>query len=218
MDAQGQFGFERVFDSHGREFVYGPQYAISLPLSFVLLNVPPESHATWYTTASVNSGYLEFKPHAEEKVISVCQMHRAVFTAHCLEDVNNEVDGDVKFQIKDLPTRDDFYPALHRMIKHKLKWGPHYQFYGRATFETGVAEWTKRVMSDFGDILHKAKIYVAVAISQYPYECCPNIWRAFCELWGPLCNTFHHGNGEMGISLYDMKVICELPILGDFPK
>ncbi|CAL8119137.1 unnamed protein product [Prunus armeniaca] len=216
MDAQGQFGFERVFDSQGREFVSSPQYARSLPLSSVQLNVPPESRATWYTTSFVNSGYLEFKPHAEDKVISVCQMHRVVFTTHCLEDVNNEVDGDMKFQVKDLPTRDDFYPALHGMIKHKLEWGPQYQFYGRATFETGVAEWTKRVMSDFGDILHKEKIYGVVGISRYPYECCPNIWRAFCELcWGPLCNTFHHGNGEMGISLYDMKGICGLPILGD---
>ncbi|CAB4314116.1 unnamed protein product [Prunus armeniaca] len=215
-DAQGQFGFERVFDSQGREFVSSPQYARSLPLSSVQLNVPPESRATWYTTSFVNSGYLEFKPHAEDKVISVCQMHRVVFTTHCLEDVNNEVDGDMKFQVKDLPTRDDFYPALHGMIKHKLEWGPQYQFYGRATFETGVAEWTKRVMSDFGDILHKEKIYGVVGISRYPYECCPNIWRAFCELcWGPLCNTFHHGNGEMGISLYDMKGICGLPILGD---
>ncbi|CAB4268593.1 unnamed protein product [Prunus armeniaca] len=55
---------------------------------------------------------------------------------------------------------------------------------------------------------------ISVTISCYSYHCCSNVWRAFCELWGPLSNTFHHGNGEMGISLYDLKVIGGLPILG----
>ncbi|KAM6559054.1 hypothetical protein CsatA_028293 [Cannabis sativa] len=41
-----------------------------------------------------------------------------------------------------------------------------------------------------------------------------HVWQAFAELWGPLPNTFHHSSGEMGISLYDLKVIGSLPILG----
>ncbi|CAL8999685.1 unnamed protein product [Prunus brigantina] len=53
-----------------------------------------------------------------------------------------------------------------------------------------------------------------VAVSRYSHDCCSNVRRAFCELWGPLSNTFHHGNGEMSISLYDLKVIGGLPILG----
>lgn len=42
-----------------------------------------------------------------------------------------------------------------------------------------------------------------------------DVWRAFCELWGPLTNTLHHGGGEMGISLNDLKQIGGLPILGE---
>ena len=48
----------------------------------------------------------------------------------------------------------------------------------------------------------------------YPYGYSSNVWKAFCELWGPLTNTFHQGSGEMSISLYDLKVIGGLPILG----
>lgn len=40
------------------------------------------------------------------------------------------------------------------------------------------------------------------------------LWRAFCELWGPLSNTLHYADGEMSISLYDLKVIGGLPISG----
>ncbi|KAJ8436144.1 hypothetical protein Cgig2_033639 [Carnegiea gigantea] len=41
-----------------------------------------------------------------------------------------------------------------------------------------------------------------------------NVWRAFCELWGPLTNTLHHGAGEVSISLYDLERVGGLPILG----
>ncbi|KAJ8425005.1 hypothetical protein Cgig2_025384 [Carnegiea gigantea] len=34
-------------------------------------------------------------------------------------------------------------------------------------------------------------------------------------LTGPLTNTLHHGAGEVGISLYDLEWVGDLPILGD---
>ena len=42
-----------------------------------------------------------------------------------------------------------------------------------------------------------------------------DVWRAFCELWGPLTNTLHHSAGEVGVYLYDLEKISGLPILGD---
>jgi len=78
----------------------------------------------------------------------------------------------------------------------------------------GVIEWTEYILKYFKHTLSSADIYGAVGISYYPYHFDRNVWRAFCELWGPLTNTLHHGAGEVGISLYDLEKIGGLPILG----
>ncbi|KAJ8431103.1 LOW QUALITY PROTEIN: hypothetical protein Cgig2_027410 [Carnegiea gigantea] len=48
----------------------------------------------------------------------------------------------------------------------------------------GVMEWIKRVL---------AGIFGAIGIYPFSYHFETNVWRAFCELWGPLTNTLHHG-------------------------
>ena len=65
----------------------------------------------------------------------------------------------------------------------------------------------------FEEPLKQASIIGAVGISQFPYHFDANVWRAFCELGGPLTNTLHHGAGEIGISFYDLEWIGGLPIL-----
>ncbi|KAJ8439010.1 hypothetical protein Cgig2_028456 [Carnegiea gigantea] len=76
-------------------------------------------------------------------------------------------------------------------------------------------EWTKRVLTRFEETLKQVGIFGAVGVSQFPYHFDANVWRAFCELWGPLTNTLHHGAGEVSISLYDLERVGGLPILGD---
>ncbi|KAJ8431097.1 hypothetical protein Cgig2_007513 [Carnegiea gigantea] len=66
---------------------------------------------------------------------------------------------------------------------------------------------------EFYPALH-AGIFGAVGVSQFPYHFNTNVWRAFCELWGPLTNTLRHGTGEVGISFYDLERIGGLPVLG----
>ncbi|KAJ8434749.1 hypothetical protein Cgig2_001952 [Carnegiea gigantea] len=58
-------------------------------------------------------------------------------------------------------------------------------------------------------------MFGAVGVSQFPYYFDANVWRTFCELWGPLTNTLHHDADEVGISLYDLKWVGGLPILRD---
>ena len=78
---------------------------------------------------------------------------------------------------------------------------------------TGVMEWTKRVLVCFKEPLKQVGIFGAVGVFQFPHHFDANVQRAFCELWGPLTNTLHHGAGEVGISLYDLGRIGGLPIL-----
>jgi len=78
---------------------------------------------------------------------------------------------------------------------------------------TGVMEWTKRVLVRFEEPLKQASIFGAVGVSQFSYHFDAHVWRAFCELWGPLTNTLQHGAGEVRISIYDLERIGGLPIL-----
>ncbi|CAL9026469.1 unnamed protein product [Prunus brigantina] len=209
MNAHGNLRQEHALDARGEAITAGPEYMRSFPINSINLSFPPESRVTWFSIDQVNSGHFRFNPHEEDRVIQVSQAQGAYFQAHCLTKVNNLLDGDKEF----LP-RDEFYPAMHKMLREQIAWESNFRFYGRATFQPFVMEWTETILHNFGDILHQAGIFGAVAVSRYSYDCCSNVWRAFCELWGPLSNTFHHGNGEMSISLYDLKVIGGLPILG----
>ena len=65
----------------------------------------------------------------------------------------------------------------------------------------------------FEEPLKQADIFCVVGISQFPYHFDANVWRTFYKLWGPLTNTFHHGVGEVDISLHDLEWIGGLPTL-----
>jgi hypothetical protein len=184
------------------------EYKRSLPLSSILVDVSPNDKITLVSEVSVNSGFLTFSQDSEDQVIKTCRTYGAKFRAHTLEKVNNDEDGDI-FNFE-----ENFYPVLHKMLSNKQDWTTYLRFRGRATFELGVIEWTKSILDKFGNSLDRAGIFGAVGVSCYPYHYCVNTWRAFLELWGPLTNTLHHGNGEMSVSLHDLKVIGGLPIVG----
>lgn len=209
MDSSGKLCVERAPGIRGQESNVGPVYKRSLPLSSIKLTMSLESRPTWVVRVTVRSGYLKFNPYADDGVITSCPSYGSPFEAFTLETVNNEEYGDDKMQVG-----EDFYPILHRMLKDKRDWDKRFDFHGLATFETGVLEWTRAILDTFANTLHNAGIYGGVAVSRYPYEYNRNVWRAFCELWGPLSNTLHYADGEMSISLYDLKVIGGLPIYG----
>ncbi|KAJ8430067.1 hypothetical protein Cgig2_028779 [Carnegiea gigantea] len=70
-------------------------------------------------------------------------------------------------------------------------------------------------LTHFEESLKQVGIFGAVGVSQFSYHFDANVWWAFCELWGLLTNTLHHGVGEIGISLYTLEWIGGLPILRD---
>lgn len=208
MDATGRIRAERALDTHGKVLEEGLEYTRSSLLSSVPVHVPSNSRVTWVTEVEVHSGYLTFNQSSEDQVIKTCRAYGARFRAHTLEKVNNDADGD------SFTFQENFYPVLYKMLEDKQDWKPSLHFKGLATFELGTIEWTDSMMNKYGDVLKNAEIFGAVGVSRFPYHFCPNSWKAFCELWGPLTNTLHHGNGEMGISLHDLKLIGGLPILG----
>ncbi|RXH71394.1 hypothetical protein DVH24_018749 [Malus domestica] len=62
-------------------------------------------------------------------------------------------------------------------------------------------------------------VILNIEVSPIFFMACWNGQKSFCMILktcclNPLSNTLHDGNGEIGISLYDMKTIGGLPILG----
>ncbi|KAJ8430480.1 LOW QUALITY PROTEIN: hypothetical protein Cgig2_021726 [Carnegiea gigantea] len=82
------------------------------------------------------------------------------------------------------PANNELFLALHRLLTERRNW---------EIFETGWHIWCCWCILIF-----------------IPFD--TDVWRAFCEVWGPLTNTLHHGAGEGGVSLYEAE--CGLPIPG----
>ncbi|KAJ8427015.1 LOW QUALITY PROTEIN: hypothetical protein Cgig2_013333 [Carnegiea gigantea] len=76
-------------------------------------------------------------------------------------------------------------------------------------------EWVVYILTEFKGKLKQPGIFGAVGVSQFPYHFNCDVWRAFCELWGPLTITLHHGVGEIGICLYDIERISGLSVISD---
>ncbi|KAJ8423893.1 hypothetical protein Cgig2_006230 [Carnegiea gigantea] len=203
-------GNERAPLENGQECGYGPYYRRSSSLRS--LNAISSSSLTSILVRKVRvkQGTLRYRRNDENKCVDVSKDYENYFNATVLEKVNTERRGPEIY-----PIEEEFYPALYRLLAARRNWGPTFQFRGRSTFMLGVMEWTKRVLTRFEEPLQQAGIFGAVGVSQFPYHFDANVWRAFCELWGPLTNTLHHGAGEVGISLYDLERVGGLPILGD---
>lgn len=73
----------------------------------------------------MSSGHFKFNPHEEDRVIQVSQARCAYFQAHRLAKVNNSLDGDKEF----LP-KDEFYLALHKMLREQIAWESNFKFHG----------------------------------------------------------------------------------------
>ena len=62
--------------------------------------------------------------------------------------------------------------------------------------------------------LKDAKIYNVVYESPFYHDCNTNTMQSFCEAWFPTINTLLTSVGELSIPIWDLHVICGLPISG----
>ncbi|XP_074296676.1 uncharacterized protein LOC141627109 [Silene latifolia] len=76
-------------------------------------------------------------------------------------------------------------------------------------------EWTEDVLARSIDILSTASIRQAVYASVYSYAKDLHIMCAFFEGWCPGTNTFHTVEGEFFISLWDLKKLGGLLVVGE---
>ncbi|KAJ8426818.1 hypothetical protein Cgig2_022599 [Carnegiea gigantea] len=137
----------------------------------------------------IKQGTLHYHQDDQNKCVDVSKDYENYFNATVFEKVDTERCGGEGY-----PAEDQFYPALHRLLTRRRNWGP-LNFYDKKP-------------------LKQAGIFDVVGAYQFSHHFDANIWRAFCELWGPLTNTLHHRLGEVGISLYDLERIGGLPVLG----
>jgi len=208
MDVYGEICSERAPDNRGGEVDFGLKYCRSVSLSEITASTDLKHHAILTTTCKVPCGDLRYKFSSETKAVQHLQQHGPIFNGKFLGEVNNDDDGDCRFV-----ATSEFYPGLFYNLRDK-KMSEKFNFRGRACFQLSLMEWTEHILIHNRTILRNANIYGAVDVSRFPYALNANVWRAFVELWGPQTNTFHHSGGEMGISLYDLKRIGGLTILG----
>ncbi|KAJ8426999.1 LOW QUALITY PROTEIN: hypothetical protein Cgig2_028204 [Carnegiea gigantea] len=177
----GTLGNERTPLQNGRECDYGPYYR-----SLQSLNVIPSSTLTSILVEKVRvkQGTLRSRRNDEKKCVDVSEDYENYFNATVLEKVNTKHRGQETYLAD-----EEFYPTLYRLLTGRSNWGLTFQFRGCST------------------VIIRVSIFGVVGVSQFLYHFDTNVWWGFCELWGPLTNSFHRSAGELGISLHDLERI-----------
>nr|GMC53081.1 ABC transporter G family member 11 [Ipomoea batatas] len=107
-------------------------------------------------------------------------------------------------------------PTLgRRILEGKASWNLHPSFKGEFNFTKGYWEWTEVILSRHRNLLEAVTIYDGIYASLFTYDHSTHIIQAFCEAWCPKTNSLLTSTGELSISLWDIHVLCGLPISGD---
>nr|GMD01357.1 ABC transporter G family member 11 [Ipomoea batatas] len=107
-------------------------------------------------------------------------------------------------------------PTLgRRILEGKASWNQHPSFKGEFSFTKGYWEWTEVILSRHRNLLEAVTIYDGIYASLFTYDHSTYIVQAFCEAWCPKTNSLLTSAGELSISLWDIHVLCGLPISGD---
>ncbi|KAL2497193.1 PMD domain-containing protein [Abeliophyllum distichum] len=102
-----------------------------------------------------------------------------------------------------------------RINQREIKWGSALSSRGEAPYLSKFWEWSvwihkllvKRNLPDLASAVYSAT---------KDYSRPNSVYRALCEVWCPDTNTFITINGEIGISLWDIREITGLSIRGDY--
>ncbi|KAF8364789.1 hypothetical protein HHK36_033235 [Tetracentron sinense] len=104
----------------------------------------------------------------------------------------------------------------HRITNQETNWRGDFPLQGKMFFIPGYWEWAELMLTRNKDILEKSGVYDAILASLFLYNHNADLIRSFCEAWCPITNSLHTPQGEMSLSLWDLKIIGGLPITGEF--
>lgn len=76
-------------------------------------------------------------------------------------------------------------------------------------------EWTDFVLCYYGPVLMEIDLYNAIKATRQGFKVHRGAFGAMLETFCPDTNTCFTPNGELGLSLWEIKDITGLPILGD---
>ena len=65
-------------------------------------------------------------------------------------------------------------------------------------------------------MLREVKLYYAIEATAGFFPRDPTILRGFLNYWSSVTNSFHLPQGEMSITLWDLKMMAGLPICGGY--
>ncbi|KAH9614555.1 hypothetical protein KSS87_007820 [Heliosperma pusillum] len=107
------------------------------------------------------------------------------------------------------------FPLLRRrIIAGSVKWDSNnLKIYGESKHIPGYWEWTEDVLARFDDTLEASSLSSAVSASLYSYDKNVHVMRAFFEGWCSTTNTLQTREGELSISLWDLKMLGGLSIV-----
>ncbi|KAH7668839.1 Protein-serine/threonine phosphatase protein [Dioscorea alata] len=115
-------------------------------------------------------------------------------------------------EVKDLKT---FETLGSKIINHYPGWRGREPIQNNLIDHPYYAEWAKYIVNNYSKELSEVELVGGIVASVGHYDFDVNFYKALMELWCPETNTFHFLHGEVGISLWDIKELGGLPIIGD---
>ncbi|KAF8390362.1 hypothetical protein HHK36_024887 [Tetracentron sinense] len=107
-------------------------------------------------------------------------------------------------------------PVLAQKISQRFtRWGSKLDERGEIQYLSGFWDWSLDMYNKLHRRPDTRKLGRAILVATKEYSRLNNMFRALCEVWCPETNTFVMGHGEVGISLWEMKQISGLSILGE---
>jgi hypothetical protein len=95
-----------------------------------------------------------------------------------------------------------------------MHWKDDSSFKGNHRVRPLWIEWTQVVLREYKLVLEHAGVYGAIYCSLFHYQFPNQLMKAFLENWNKATHTALLREGEISISLWDMRHIAGLPIVG----
>ncbi|XP_020081335.1 uncharacterized protein LOC109704984 [Ananas comosus] len=111
--------------------------------------------------------------------------------------------------------RDTLQSLGYKILNDHPGWCGMNRVFGDSIEVEGLIEWGNYTISHYTTQLRRAGILGGIVASRGKYSKNINIIKALVELWCSETNTFHLPYGEVGISLWEIKELSGLPIIGD---
>ena len=150
-----------------------------------------------------------------------------LFTTILVDDGREQRVGSSREMVFLAPTCDPHTPSpvhyfetVQQRFRHMDKttmWATKsFRTRGHLNERVGYEPWAKEILIRHKTILKQVGLYQAIDATSEHFSRDPTILRSFLNYWSSVTNSFHFPCGEMSITLWDLRMMAGLSVIGEY--